>query len=69
MRVMCPECRERIEVYIDEIIRNWRRGRELAGTHDSRLAAECYVDAFQSIRMALLGSLLPVEKDKNKKVI
>jgi hypothetical protein len=46
--------RERfIERYLDDAIQTWRRKRA-----DGDPLAECYVDAFQSVRVSLLGEAL-----------
>lgn len=47
--------------YLDDAIRSWRRRKQDAAGED-RLVAECYIDAFQSVRTSLLGSTLPREE-------
>ena len=48
--------------YLDRAIRNWRRRRDTAdeGAGDKFMAA-CYVDAFQSVRISILGAPLAEE--------
>jgi len=48
-----------VQEYLDEAIRLARKQRE-AG----RPEAVYYVDAFQSVRISLLGELLPEEKEE-----
>lgn len=45
--------------YLDGAIRVWRATRDGAATDAERKMAECYIDAFQSCRISLLGELLP----------
>lgn len=47
-----------VQEYLDNAITNWRaivKTPGLLNKHD----AECYVDAFQSVRTSLFGELLP----------
>lgn len=51
-----------IAEYFDDVIRHWRKKRDDPATGPGeRSIAVCYVDAYQSARMSLLGEMLPVE--------
>ena len=61
-----PFEKEEIKGYLDRCIRKWRKikaDKEL----DSVAMAECYIDAFQSVRISLFGELL--KKNENEKEI
>ena len=46
--------------YLDGAIENWRTGRDdLSNSPKKRVKASHYIDAFQSMRISLLGELLP----------
>jgi len=48
-----------IEGYLDEQIIMWRNLRDSAGpSYRERTVAQCYIDAFQSVRLILLGEML-----------
>lgn len=53
--------RARVARYLDDAICQWRRTRDEA-THDAtyRMAID-YIDAFQSVRVSLIGHELPAE--------
>jgi hypothetical protein len=52
------EDREEILRYLDESIDWWRKVRAEAGNEAYRRAmADCYVDAFQSMRMTIFGEV------------
>ena len=62
-----------LEQYLDNAIRKWRtKLNESANDKESsvftsmestdELIAKCYIDAFQSVRVSMLGELLPPEK-------
>lgn len=53
------EQRKPLRVYLDEAIRNWRVIRDTEG-HEHAAIAPCYIDAFQSVRVSMLGEVLPV---------
>lgn len=53
--------RESVRSYLDAAITHWRARRDEAMTSDGHHEADCYVDAFQSVRMSLLGEVLPGE--------
>lgn len=53
---------EEIKVYLDKAIVFWRRRREQSTSNDSKLMADCYIDAFQSVRVSIFDELFP-EKD------
>lgn len=56
------EQRRELREYLDDAIRKWRGARDARGvSRADRHTAECYVDAFQSVRASILGELLPVE--------
>ena len=59
---ICDDCQVQIQLYLDGVIRHWRRKRDNAKTRQAELQAFDYIDAFQSARVSLTGSLLPVEK-------
>lgn len=69
-----PEVVTAIATYLDGAIREWRQSRDTAtaetGPEDEREArtariamADSYVDAFQSARVSLIGSLLPPDTE------
>ena len=48
-----------VKEYLDSCIRFWRKKREVAkAKKDGTLIADCYVDAYQSVRSSLFGELL-----------
>jgi hypothetical protein len=47
-----------IQTYLDGAIRKWRFQRDNALSEIEEIMAICYVDAFQSVRISLLGSSL-----------
>ena len=53
--------REAARKYLDGAIRLWRHVRDSTASPEDELMAACYVDAFQSVRVSLLGELLPEE--------
>jgi len=58
---------DRLKEYLDNAIINWREKRDNAETEKESLIASCYVDAFQSVRVSILGELLEKNKgDKNE---
>ncbi len=50
---------DELQEYLDEAIRSWRKNKSKAKTDEDILIASCYIDAFQSVRVSMLGSLLP----------
>lgn len=51
--------------YLNTCIRQWRIERDNSKRNwdtESQNVAECYVDAFQSVRMSFFGELLPPEE-------
>jgi hypothetical protein len=58
-RLTVPLEPEPIRRYLSTAIIHWRRVRDTAATEEGRLKAECYVDAFQSMHISLLGELVP----------
>jgi hypothetical protein len=51
-----------VTAYLDRMITHWRKDKvlaEAAGDEEGTQVASCYVDAFQSARMSILGALLP----------
>ena len=50
---------ESVAEYLDNAIRHWREKKDTSKKGDERLIARCYVDAFQSVRVSLLGDILP----------
>jgi hypothetical protein len=60
-----PFTEEHIKSYLDGAIRLWRERKSKAEhPNNQRLIADCYVDAFQSVRMTLFGELLPGGENK-----
>ena len=55
---LIPDTREKVRDYLDKAITIWRKKRDLAPGEYERLMAVHYIDAFQSVRVSLLGSLL-----------
>jgi hypothetical protein len=54
---------EKIREYLDKCIRFWRKRREDSKNNNiEKIKAECYIDAFQSVRVTLFGYSLPMEK-------
>lgn len=53
--------REAVRKYLDWAIRWWRRVRDNPASPEDELMASHYVDAYQSVRVSLLGELLPEE--------
>lgn len=61
--------------YLDSAIRNWRSKFDNAQSETQKsasfpsvvstdeLIASCYVDAFQSVRISMIGSALPKKDD------
>ena len=49
---------ERLRKYLDMAIRNWRKRKEEAVDELEEHTAACYIDAFQSVRVSILGELL-----------
>lgn len=51
-----------VTAYLDRMITHWRRAKvmsEAGGDEAGVHTADCYIDAFQSARMSILGALLP----------
>ena len=54
---------DRLRSYLDHAIEAWRiKGKE-AQTKKDKLVSACYVDAFQSVRVSMLGEPLPVKQE------
>lgn len=51
----------KLQEYLDDSITVWRRKRDTAENNKNRWTAICYVDAFQSVRISMFGSVLPTE--------
>ncbi len=51
-----------VKGYLDGCIIKWRKNLKKAKTEEDKLIAKCNVDTFQSVRVSLLGELLPKEK-------
>jgi len=47
--------KERLQKYLDHAIMQWRKKKENAKTEGEKLMASCYVDAFQCVRISMLG--------------
>lgn len=65
---LCPETvvftEQAIRDHLDACIRLWRERLVRAdGTTVLPLQAASYIDAYQSMRVALFGDILPVEED------
>lgn len=55
---------DELQEYLDSAIRNWRDIRDRAvatGDYDEKTMAIHYIDAFQSVRVSIIGELLPHE--------
>lgn len=48
-----------IETYLDGVIWFWRKQKSDASDGDEYHTAECYVDAYQLVRLSILGKMLP----------
>ena len=51
-----------VTAYLDRMIAHWRKAialSEAGGDEEGVLIARCYVDAFQSARISIVGALLP----------
>lgn len=65
--VIVPFVKEDIKDYLDKAIRKWRSRKFKAvegEAGDLVMMTECYIDAFQSIRMSLFGELLDEDKEE-----
>ena len=51
---------QEVKDYLDNAIRKWRKRRD----EEKDPIAVYYVDAFQSVRVSLLGELLPDESEE-----
>lgn len=52
-----------VAAYLDRMITHWRKNKvmsESGGDEAGAHTASCYIDAFQSARVSILGSLLPL---------
>jgi len=52
-----------VTAYLDRMITHWRNAKvisESGGDEEGTTVATCYVDAFQSARMSILGFMLPL---------
>jgi len=47
-----------VEGYLDGCIIKWRNELGISKTKVDKLIAKCYIDAFQSVRISLLGETL-----------
>lgn len=50
--------REKLRAYLDDAINEWRKVKQQAITYQQSSQAECYIDAYQSVRLSILGELL-----------
>lgn len=51
-----------VTAYLDRMIEHWRKAKamsEAGGDDAGSHTANCYIDAYQSARMSILGALLP----------
>ncbi len=62
---MIPFKEEKIKHYLDTCIRYWRDKRDKIKKHkflsmftNEKLIADCYIDAFQSVRTSIFDELL-----------
>lgn len=56
-----PLTDERVKGYLDGCITSWRKTRETSREYKNNMGvqvADCYIDAFQSVRTSLFGELL-----------
>lgn len=51
-----------VKGYLDRCIIKWRKNLKKAKTEEDKLIAKCNIDTFQSVRVSLLGELLPKEE-------
>ena len=51
-----------LEKYLDKCIRFWRKILKKTNNKEQKLIAECNIDAFQSVRVSILGKPLPEEE-------
>ncbi|GAH66926.1 unnamed protein product, partial [marine sediment metagenome] len=52
-----------IKKYLDKYIRYWRGQHSRMKTESGKSMAIHYIDAYQSVRVSILGKLLPEEKN------
>jgi len=57
---------ESVKKYLDEAIENWRKKSEGAEGEDA-LIANCYIDAYQSMRTSLFGETKEKKEEKKEK--
>ena len=55
-----------VQKYLDTSIGLWRKTLEEVENGEDKLKAECYIDAFQSVRTSLFGETKPKEKEEIK---
>ncbi len=57
------DVRDALRRFLDEGIRGWRAKRDIAEPDSAaELQAKCYVDAYQSVRVHVLGEPLGLEE-------
>lgn len=59
--------RKEVRAYCDRLIEHWRETRHRAagkGNEEDILIADCYIDAYQSLRISFFGQSL-LKKEKN----
>lgn len=69
-----PFTEDDVKKHLDNLIKYWRkkRGDEMkigeTASHDftAILIAQCYIDAYQSIRKNLFGMILPIDIEKSR---
>lgn len=49
---------EELREYLDKAIRRWREVLKDSKDEKNKLVAKCYIDAYQSVRLSILGKIL-----------
>lgn len=49
--------------FLDDCIDYWRRKKEISKTKQDKLITECYIDAYQSVKISIFGKQ---ENEKNR---
>ena len=58
-----PFTESAVQEYLDHAIHEWRKVRDTVGAGGNTDLAAAYIDAFQSVRSSLFGSLCPLRED------
>lgn len=57
-RVLLSE--QNVKKYLDEAIKNWRERKNNTDLEEEKKVADCYIDAYQSVRVSLFDEKLPM---------